>query len=82
MRRTAKSNRGLSGPGGFTASLMRFVNGVSSLLLSHFFENLSDKLITSEMQRSRVSILYIVNTCEIWAYIRGAIRLIGNCFGL
>ena len=82
MRRTAKSSRGLSGPGGFTASLMRFVNGCSSLLLSHFFENLSDKLITSEMQRSSGKILYIVNTREISAYIRRAIRLIGNGFGL
>jgi hypothetical protein len=42
MRLTAKSSRGFNGPGGFTASLMRFENGSSSRLLSHFFANLSD----------------------------------------
>ena len=47
MRLTAKSSRGFSGPGGLTASLMRFVKGSSSRLLSHFLANLSDNLITS-----------------------------------
>src|SRR3989337_4263786 len=48
IRLTAKSSLGFRGPGGFTASLMRFVNGVSSLLVSHFLANLSDMLFTSE----------------------------------
>jgi len=45
MRLTAKSSLGFSGPGGLTASFKRFVNGCSSLLVSHFLLNLSDKLI-------------------------------------
>jgi len=40
--RTAKSRRGLSGPGGRTASLSRAWMGVCSSLSPHFFANLSD----------------------------------------
>jgi len=51
MRLTAKSKRGFSGPGGFTVSRMRSVNGWSFLLVSHFFANLSDKLIPPKNNR-------------------------------
>jgi len=40
--RMAKSKRGLSGPGGLTASLSLDCIGVVSSLSPHFFANLSD----------------------------------------
>lgn len=40
--RTAKSRRGLSGPGGRTASLSLVGKGVVSSLSPHFLANLSD----------------------------------------
>src|SRR3972149_8825326 len=52
MRLTAKSSLGFSGPGGFTASLMRFINGCSSLLVSHFFANLSDNYIPPKTENA------------------------------
>jgi len=74
MRLTAKSKRGFSGPGGFTASFMRLLNGASSRLLSHFFANLSDNLHSSDFTKLQNLILYIVNMAAICAYICTDIR--------
>jgi len=74
MRLTAKSSRGLSGPGGFTASCSFFVNGWSSLLESHLFANLSDKLITSRKRKLHKNVLTIVNMARICTDICRAIH--------
>ena len=69
IRRTAKSSRGFSGPGGFTASLMRFVNGCcSSLLVSHFFANLSDNYIPPKTE-SALKLSYTLLTWLNYACI-------------
>jgi len=74
MRLTAKSSRGFNGPGGLTASCMRLVKGCSSLLVSHFFANLSDKSVTSKNERLHKNVLTIVNMLKTCTCICRAIR--------
>ena len=77
MRLTAKSSRGLSGPGGWTASCRRLVKGASSRLVSHFFANLSDKFVASKRGELHKNVLIVANMLRICAYICRAI-----CWGL
>ena len=66
--RTAKSKRGLSGPGGRTASLSLDWIGVVSSLSPHFLANLSDiEFFPPTVDSMRKAYLYTSNMLRISA---------------
>ena len=78
--RTAKSRRGLSGPGGRTASFSLDCIGVDSSLSPHFLANLSDKLFPPKTVVRRVkAYYYIVNMYRVFGHICGCIWFGGFC---